>query len=120
VLAGLALVGLAGPVLLELFGKGFRSGYPVLLTLLAATIPESLTIALNQLLQTRAKMWHALLAINLPRDLLMPAAAAVLAPVYGALGGAAAYFAGRLLAMGCMLLLVRTLRVAHADAAAPS
>jgi O-antigen/teichoic acid export membrane protein len=120
VLAGLALVGLAGPVLLDLFGKGFRSGYPVLLTLLAATIPESLTIALNQLLQTRAKMWHALLAINLPRDLLMPAAAAVLAPVYGALGGAAAYFAGRLLAMGCMLLLVRTLRVAHADAAAPS
>jgi hypothetical protein len=44
--------------------------------------------------------------------------AAVLAPLYGALGGAAAYLAGRLLALGCMLLLVRSLRVAHIDAAA--
>jgi O-antigen/teichoic acid export membrane protein len=118
VLAGLAVVGLGGPLLLRLFGEGFRAGYPALLTLLAATLPESVTIALNQLLQSRAKMWHALLAINLPRDLLMPVVAAVLAPLYGALGGAAAYLAGRLLALGCMLLLVRSLRVAHVDAAA--
>jgi O-antigen/teichoic acid export membrane protein len=118
VLAGLAVVGLGGPLLLRLFGEGFRAGYPALLTLLAATLPESVTIALNQLLQSRAKMWHALLAINLPRDLLMPVVAAVLAPLYGALGGAAAYLAGRLLALGCMLLLVRSLRVAHIDAAA--
>ncbi len=119
VLSGLAVVGLSGPVLLDLFGEGFRAGYPVLLMLLAATLPESLTIALNQLLQTRAKMWHALLAINLPRDLLMPVLAAVLTPMYGALGGATAYLAGRILAVGCMLLLVRSLRVAHADAPVP-
>jgi O-antigen/teichoic acid export membrane protein len=118
VLGGLLVVGLSGPLLLSLFGRGFRSSYPVLLTLLAATLPESLTIALNQLLQSRAKMWHALLAINLPRDLLMPLLAVLLAPAYGALGGALAYLAGRLVALGSMLLLVRSLRVAHADAPA--
>jgi O-antigen/teichoic acid export membrane protein len=115
VFAGLVIVGLGGPLLLELFGRGFRASYPVLLTLLAATVPESLTIALNQLLQARAKMWHALLLINLPRDGLMPVLAAVLAPAFGALGGALAYLAGRMVALGCMLALVRVLRVSHAD-----
>jgi O-antigen/teichoic acid export membrane protein len=117
VLGGLVVVGVGGPLLLTGFGRGFRASYPVLLTLLAATVPESLTIALNQVLQVRAKMWHALLAINLPRDLLMPLVAWQLAPVHGALGGAAAYLAGRLLAAGSMLLLVKRLRVAHADTA---
>jgi O-antigen/teichoic acid export membrane protein len=118
VLGGLLLVGMGGPLLLAAFGHGFRASYPVLVTLLAATVPESFTIALNQVLQTRAKMWHALLAINIPRDLLMPLLAWQLAPVYGALGGAAAYLGGRLVAAASMLLLVRRLRVAHADAAA--
>jgi hypothetical protein len=60
-------------------------------------------------------MWHALLAINLPRDLLMPLLAWQLAPAHGAFGGAAAYLAGRLIASASMILLVRKLRIAHAD-----
>jgi O-antigen/teichoic acid export membrane protein len=115
VLGGIVVVGLGGPLLLAVFGHGFRASYPVLLTLLAATVPESLTIALNQVLQVRAKMWHALLAINLPRDLLMPLLAWQLAPAHGAFGGAAAYLAGRLIASASMILLVRKLRIAHAD-----
>lgn len=119
VLGGLAVVGFGGPLLLTIFGRGFRGSYPVLLILLAATLPEGLTISLNQLLQARAKLWYALLAINLPRDTLMPVLAWVLAPAYGAVGGALAYLIGRLVAFVAMLVLVRTLRITHVDSIAP-
>jgi O-antigen/teichoic acid export membrane protein len=107
VLGGILVVGLGGPALLNLIGHGFRSSYPVVLALLAATLPESITIALNQLLQAHARMWQAFLFVSLPRDLLMPTLAFILAPLYGPLGGALAYLAGRLLAAACIAVLVR-------------
>jgi O-antigen/teichoic acid export membrane protein len=117
-LVGVAVVGIAGPLLLTIFGKDFRSAYPVLLVLLCASLPESLTIALNQVLQARAKMWQALLRINLPRDLVMPVLAWLLAPSLGASGGALAYMGGRLVGALSMLMLIRALRVAHVDVSA--
>jgi O-antigen/teichoic acid export membrane protein len=114
-IGGAGVIAFGGPVLLSAFGSGFRAGYPVLLVLLVASIPEAVTIALNQLLQARAKMWQAVLAINVPRDVLMPVIAWQCAPSQGAIAGAVAYLIGRLVAMAVMLVLVRRLRVVHLD-----
>ena len=98
---------LLGPTLLGLYGRDFRSGYGALILLLAAAIPEALTNALNQSLQQRERMWDALLRINLPRDTVIVVAAFVLIPRYDAIGAAAAYLSGRLVALCTILYLVR-------------
>jgi O-antigen/teichoic acid export membrane protein len=104
-----ALIGMAlvGPFLLSLYGRDFRAGYLALVVLLAASIPEALTNALAQSLQTRERMWDAFLGINIPRDSVIVAVAFFLVPVYGAAGAAAAYLIGRVVAFGAMLYLVR-------------
>jgi O-antigen/teichoic acid export membrane protein len=104
-----ALIGMAllGPTLLGLYGKDFRVGSPALALLLVAALPEALTNALNQSLQTRERMWESFLGINIPRDLVIIAAAFVLVPRYGAVGAACAYLSGRLIALGMMFYLVR-------------
>ncbi len=100
-------VGVLGPALLRLYGREFLSGYTALALLLVAAIPEALTTALNQSLQTRERMWEALLAINLPRDLVIMGAAVALIPKFGAVGAATAYLSGRLVAFTAMCFLVR-------------
>jgi O-antigen/teichoic acid export membrane protein len=114
-LAAAGAVGVGGPLLLGVFGSEFHKAYPVLLVLLGATVPEALTIAFNQVLQTRGKMWHALACINLPRDLLMPILAWNLAPQLGGLGGAVACGGARLIAAVSIVLLVRHLGISHVD-----
>lgn len=96
-----------GPLLLGLYGRDFRSGYAALALLLAAALPETLTNALYQSIQTRQRLWQGLLAINLPRDIVIITAAWLLVPQYGATGAAAAYLGGRLVALCAVFLLVR-------------
>lgn len=103
----LVMVAALGPTLLGLYGRDFRSGYGALALLLLAALPEALTNALSQSLQTRERMWEAVLAINLPRDLTILAVALLCIPRYGALGAAAGYLCGRLVALCSMLFLVR-------------
>ncbi len=103
----LAATGLLGRWLLGLYGSGFRGGYDVLILLLLAGVPEALTIALNQGLQVRERMWSALAAVNVPRDAVILIAAALLVPRIGALGAAAAYLAGRSVGLAAITLRVR-------------
>lgn len=105
-LALLAVVAF-GPLLLSLYGRDFRAGYLALVLLLLAAVPEALTNALNQSLQRRERMWDAFFGINIPRDVVILSMAFVLIPRYDAVGAAAAYLTGRLVALGSMLYLVR-------------
>ena len=107
VLISLAFVALLGPTILGWYGKDFRSGYLAIGLLLLAAIPESLSNALSQSLQTRERMWEALAGVNFPRDLTVLALAWKLVPLYGAAGAAAAYLAGRTVALVSISLLVR-------------
>ena len=84
-------------------------GYSAGLILLMAAIPESITVALHQVLQSRELMWKAILRINLPRDTLIPVSAALLVPKYGAVGLAIAYLLGKILALVSMVICVRAL-----------
>ena len=107
VILSVLAVALLGPTLLGWYGKDFRSGYVAMALLLLAAIPESLTNALYQSLQTRERMWEALVGINFPRDLTMIAVAWKFVPLYGAAGAAAAYLAGRTVALISTSVMVR-------------
>jgi O-antigen/teichoic acid export membrane protein/SAM-dependent methyltransferase len=106
VIPGAGIFALLGPDLLHLFGKDFKDGYPVLLILLLATIPEGFTIAINQIVQSSERMWLAVSAVNLPRDSSIAILAFLLAPSLGARGVASAYFIGRLLAFLTISVIV--------------
>jgi O-antigen/teichoic acid export membrane protein len=84
---------LLGPQLLRLFGRNFKNGYPTLLILLAATIPQGLAVALYQIIQSQAKMWLSFIAVAVPRDALIVIFAYLLIPTHGASGVAIGYAA---------------------------
>jgi len=105
--AAVVLLALIGRPLLGLYGSDFRNDYAAVLVLLVAALPEALTIALNQSLQARERMWRALVGINLPRDLIILIAAGLLVPRYGALGAAGAYFVGRSVGLFMIAVMVR-------------
>jgi O-antigen/teichoic acid export membrane protein len=92
-----AVMAVASPLLLGLFGRDFRTGFPVLLLLLVATLPEAWTIGVNQILQSNSRIWSAVAIVNTPRDLLIVVLAITLVPHYGPMGLALAYLSGRLL-----------------------
>jgi O-antigen/teichoic acid export membrane protein len=107
VVLGASMMAIGGKYALGAYGTNFYIGLPVLLLLLAASIPEALTIAMNQVLQSSERMWRALLLINLPRDLTIPVTAYLLVPSLGAVGLALACMVGRIIAfviMGFILL----------------
>jgi FkbM family methyltransferase len=93
VVAGAAAAALLGPELLHLFGKYFKNGYPTLLILLAATVPQGLAVALYQIIQSQAKMWLSFIAVAVPRDALIVIFAYLLIPAHGASGIALGYAA---------------------------
>jgi FkbM family methyltransferase len=93
VVAGAAAAALLGPELLRLFGKNFKNGYPTLLILLAATVPQGLAVALYQIIQSQAKMWLSFVAVAIPRDTLIVILAYLLIPTHGASGVALGYAA---------------------------
>lgn len=111
VLGALAIAG-GGPFILRAYGASFASAYPVLLILLLATLPESATIALTQVLQSKEKVWLAIGAVNVPRDSLLVMAAWFLVPELGARGLALAYLSGRLVGLITTFLCVRRVGLA--------
>lgn len=106
VVAGMLAIG-AGWIL-ALFGKDFHAGQPVVWWLLLSTIPESLSIALFQDLQSRGQIWQALFSINIPRETLFVVLAWRWIPHLGAVGVARAYLLVWIFALG--IVAVMTLR----------
>jgi O-antigen/teichoic acid export membrane protein len=107
-LLGVVALLLTGPLLLRLYGTSFTAAYSLLFVLLVASLPESATIAINQVLQSKGMVWRAILTVNVPRDAAIVAGAYLLAPRFGALGLAVAYLTGRIIALGCILNSVRS------------
>jgi O-antigen/teichoic acid export membrane protein len=89
-----------GPLFLSLYGKSFREGYPILVCLALSTIPEGVTSSIYQVVKTEAAMWVSLVAIAVPRDVLLVVLAYVFAPPRGALGVSVAYVLSSCAALG--------------------
>jgi O-antigen/teichoic acid export membrane protein len=92
--------------LLQLYGAGYTNAYPYLLVFLVAAIPESLTIATSQVLQSKGKAWLYLVGINVPRDTTMLICAFFWVQRFGPIGLCYAYLTGRTL--GVILVAVWT------------
>jgi len=117
-LCGAIAVAVVGPLILRLYGPSFLTGYPVLLILLLATIPEAAAIAAYQVVQTHGSIWWTLLYVALPRDLTTIVAVMLLAPRFGAAGLAGAILLGTLFGFcGAMMLFFRVRHLAMAEAA---
>lgn len=101
-------LGLFAKQVLAIFGAGYDEGITTLLILLAAGVIESAVLALNQVVQSKEKMWFAILAINLPRDGALIALAFSLGPLLGHKGVALAFLLSRVVALGSMLISVRS------------
>jgi O-antigen/teichoic acid export membrane protein len=101
----------AGPWLLKLFGREFIVGYPVLLVLMAATVPESVTNAMVQLVHSRERSWLALRWVTIPGFGTLVLASWLLTPIAGALGLASAYVAAWIVALISTSLLVSRLGI---------
>lgn len=84
-------IGFFGDLVMGLFGKDFPKGQPVLWALLLSTLPEAMSMVLYQITQTHAKLWHALVVVTIPRELLFVALVFAWTPSYGALGAGYAY-----------------------------
>jgi O-antigen/teichoic acid export membrane protein len=111
-----------GPYVLRLFGRDFAEGAPVLIVLVASTIPEALALAAYQIVQTRGEMWTSFIAVALPRDFALVTLAILLTRQHGALGLAYAFMISILIALSSNLLLVRRfgIRPNAAGMAAPA
>ncbi len=110
---GLALLGSVlalffGPMLLHAFGKSFvKDGVPVLFYFMLGAIPEGLTMAMYQLLQSNERMWTVMLGVSLPRDTTFPILAFLLAH-QGAVGLGKAYLAS--VSLACILSIALAAR----------
>jgi O-antigen/teichoic acid export membrane protein len=109
-LGGAFVVGILGRPLLELFGKDFGAGYPILWLLLAASIFDAMSLAMYQYMQSQAKIWHALIGITIPTGLFLVAAAYFFVQIYGGVGLAIATMATSILGLICHMTLVVLLR----------
>lgn len=89
--AGSLAIGLTGPELLRVFGRDFGAGSTVLRILLSAAIPQALTLAILQHLQSQERVWFSFLAVILPRDVLLVGLGLILTPRHGAIGLASGY-----------------------------
>jgi len=115
-LLGAIVLAAAGPLVLRLYGKSFAAGYPVLLLLLLTTLPEAMGISIHQAVQTHGSLWTTILCVSLPREVVCILSALVLAPRYGAIGLAMAYFIGYCVGLGGVLInFVRIRQHAMAD-----
>jgi len=105
-------ISLFGPFLLKVFGREFvAGGYPVLLVLMAATVPESLANAMLQLVHSREQSWRALRGVTIPAFGTLVVMAWLLTPIAGALGLAWAYLAASALSCACASVIVRRLGI---------
>jgi O-antigen/teichoic acid export membrane protein len=101
----------AGPLLLRAFGRDFVGGYPVLLVLMAATVPESLANAMLQLVHSREQSWKALRGVTIPAFGMLAVMAWLLTPIAGALGLAWAYLVASVISLGCASVIVARLGI---------
>ena len=101
-----------GPALLRIFGRDFVSGgYPVLLVLMAATVPETLANAILQLVHSREQSWSALRGVTIPAFGTLVVIAWFLTPSVGALGLAWAYLAAAVISVTCASVIVSRLGI---------
>lgn len=111
VVAGVLAISGLGPWLLAAFGPGFSVAYPVLLVLMLATVPESLSLALMQVIQSHERMWFTFWGVTVPSYGLLVILAWRLIPQQGPVGLAWAYAAAWLVAFAANLIMVRRLGV---------
>ena len=109
VLFGGSVLGIGGHWILRIYGVEFAPGYAPLIVLLLAAIPESLTIALSQIVLAHERIWTSIMWINVPRDVSIVVLGVLIVPTYGAVGAAAAYLGGRLVGFIATALLVARL-----------
>lgn len=95
IVVGALFIAAIGRPLLRMYGPGYAQAYPYLLIFLLAAIPESLTIAISQVLQSKGKAWLYLLGINVPRDTTMLVCAYFWVQRFGPMGLCYAYLTGR-------------------------
>jgi O-antigen/teichoic acid export membrane protein len=112
---GLLLLGRYG---LAAYGTSFLPGTTVLWILLVGVVPESITMALYQVVQSREKMWYGMSHVVLPRDLSMPALGVFLVPALGAEGLALAYTGSRIIGLFATIIAVTRLGLSPAPATA--
>jgi O-antigen/teichoic acid export membrane protein len=110
-LTAVAAIMIASPLVMRAFGRGFVQGRGALIIIIAATVPEALSLAFFQVVQTRGKMWSSLLYIALPRDSSIVICALLLVPRYGAAGACFAFLAGATLSLLGNVVLVRSLGI---------
>jgi len=91
--------GSLGATFLSAFGRDFLGARPVLWLLVASTVPESISLAILQYIQSNERLWLTFFAVNAPRDTLLVVLALFLVPLYGALGLALAYLGAQLLSL---------------------
>lgn len=80
-----------GKTVLGFFGNKFITGYPILVVLMASTVPESLGIGLFQHIHAQNRMWLSLITITIPQSLMIVYMSYTLVPAYGARGLALSY-----------------------------
>ena len=104
------------PRLLRLFGPGFVEGQRVLAILLGAAVIEALAAAAYQVVVSRGRLWASFFFIALPRDVSLVILAAILAPLLGAMGLAAAHALAWTLALTATATLAWRFGLATPDA----
>lgn len=85
------VTGFLGRYILQVFGKNFEAGNPILWILLISGIFQALTIALYQYILTKTKIWLQFTSIVVPREALLVIIAYYLVKTYGGTGLAIAY-----------------------------
>lgn len=105
-IASILVIGLLGQPLLQLFGKDFGRAQRVLWILLVASIFESLSFALHQLVQTKAKIWLSFFFISIPREAVLVFAAFFLVQSYGGAGLATSFLASTIVGLIITFLIV--------------
>jgi O-antigen/teichoic acid export membrane protein len=108
--SGLAVV-IGGSWLLGIFGHDFRAGYSTLVILMLSTMPETLSIAMLQILQSRERMWLSFLGFVLPSYVALVVLARLLTPTLGAQGLAWSYLAAMTVAMAGSVIIVSRLGI---------
>lgn len=102
-----AFVLLFGEWMLQIFGKSFTGGYPILVVLMGSLIPESIVLVFYQHIQSQERMWSSLLFI-VPRDIVLVGLTWLLVPKWGGMGLATAYLIAHSAAFLICLLQFRS------------
>ena len=108
-LGGAFLVGSIGRPILKLFGKDFGDGQSMMWLLLISSVFEGTSIALYQYIQSKAKIWMALLFINIPRETFLVVSAYWLVQSNAGVGLAASYMGSAILGLILSSSIVLTL-----------